>query len=324
MSATLETLYADAAKDHLQPLWIDTASYVPRRPSPKVMAAHWPGERVLELLRTAGETVSPELADRRVLVCNNPALPPFSPTTQTLYACVQLLQPGEQASMHRHTQNAFRFVLSGDGSQTVLNGQPFPMNRGDLIMTPAWTWHGHRNPSGNEVIWLDGLDSGILRLFDATFFELPGPADETPPGAACTAEGWDPHWRYEWETMRTRLEHARTSAMDPSLGYRVRYLHPVTGTDPLPTVAAYLNLLPSGFRGDIYRSSDSVIYVVASGRGRTVHGEGDAVIGWKENDIFTVPTWEGYRHEAEEDAVLFCFSDRGAQERLGCWREQRG
>ena len=326
MSTNLDKLYEDARGLNLQPLWVNTSRYTPREPNPTVVAAHWSGGQIVELLRDAGEIAS-EHADRRVLVCNNPGLPPYSPTTQTMFACVQLLKSGESASMHRHSQSAFRFVMNGEGSHTVLNGQPFHMKRGDFIVTPAWTWHGHKNDSPNEMVWLDGLDSGILRLFDATFFELPfDDEDERDPkredrfGNGATA--WDPHWHFEWATMEAKLDEERHKASDPCFGHRVRYRHPVSGDDPLPTVAAFLNLLPAGFRGETYRSSDSVVFVVVSGEGRTVHD--GKTIEWRENDILTIPTWQSYHHETNEDAVLFSFSDRGAQERLKCWREKRG
>src|SRR5207253_2623861 len=109
---------------------------------------------------------------------------------------------------------------------------------------------------------------------------------------------------------------------DPSHGYRIRYIDPQTNRDPLPTIAAHLGFLPSGFSGKRYRSSDSVVFVAVSGKGCTTLEK--TSIRWSENDVFTVPTWEAYQHAVSEDAVLFSFSDQTAQEHLGCWREQRG
>jgi len=39
------------------------------------------------------------------------------------------------------------------------------------------------------------------------------------------------------------------------------------------------------------------------------------------HDIFVIPSWCGYRLEAESETLLFGFSDRAAQEALGFWRE---
>lgn len=320
----LDSLYREFDAADLQPLWVGTQGYVPRQPSPDVIVAHWPSDQLFGLLRKAGESVPSEFADRRVLVCKNPALQAYGGTTQTLYACVQLLLPGERASEHRHSQSALRFVMSGEGAHTLLNGERVRMKRGDFIVTPYWTWHGHTNDSGNEVIWLDGLDNGIVRMFDATFFELPfsqeSASPTVPPPSIAADHG---QWLYAWDDMMAALEKMRaTSPLDSAHGYRIRYTDPKTNRDPLPTIASFLSCLPSRFVGQLYRSSDSAVFVAARGSGRTEVG--DRTISWKENDIFTVPTWVTYRHIVEsDDAVLFSFSDRNAQERLECWREDR-
>ena len=323
----LKQLYTAVREAHLQPLWIDSSSYIPAQPHPRLVPAHWTAATVFPLLHEVGRKLSPEFADRRVLVCNNPALPPFSGTTQTLYACLQLLLPGERTSEHRHSQSAFRFVLSGEGAATILNGREFPMRRGDLIVTPPWTWHGHVNDSGNQVIWLDAVDNAIVKLFDATFFES---SRETQQPEVRSGESFalddstdTPYWHYEWVTMKRRLDgHCQSGTAHPSHGYRLRYLDPTTGGDPLPTMAAFLSYFPGDFSGERYRSSDSVVCVVVSGSGCTRLES--TSIDWSENDVFVLPTWEAYSHQVSADAILFSFSDQGAQERLGCWREQPG
>jgi gentisate 1,2-dioxygenase len=87
-------------------------------------------------------------------------------------------------------------------------------------------------------------------------------------------------------------------------------------------MAAFLSLLPRGFRGAPYRSTESTVYVVAEGRGRTIVG--DTELAWGPRDIFVVPNWTFARHETEGEAVLFNYSDRAAQQKLGYFREERG
>ena len=51
---------------------------------------------------------------------------------------------------------------------------------------------------------------------------------------------------------------------------------------------------------------------------------GDTVFVWEPHDIFVVPSWMTHTHRATSEAVLFSFSDRVVQEKLGLWRETRG
>ena len=58
------------------------------------------------------------------------------------------------------------------------------------------------------------------------------------------------------------------------------------------------------------------------GHGRTRIGE--ETFEWAPKDIFVVPSWKPVTHEADEECVLFSFSDRPVQEKIGVWREDRG
>jgi gentisate 1,2-dioxygenase len=107
----------------------------------------------------------------------------------------------------------------------------------------------------------------------------------------------------------------------PSHGYTLRYLDPATGESPMPTIAACLQLLPKGFTGAPRRQTDAAIYVGVEGQGRA--HVGDHTFDWGRRDVFVVPSWTPLRLEAMggDDAVLFSFSDRPAQQALGLWRQ---
>ncbi len=62
-------------------------------------------------------------------------------TTDTLYAGLQLVMPGETAPAHRHTAFACRFIIEGDGGFTAIQGKRIKMHRGDFILTPTWRYH---------------------------------------------------------------------------------------------------------------------------------------------------------------------------------------
>ena len=86
--------------------------------------------------------------------------------------------------------------------------------------------------------------------------------------------------------------------IDKSHGARVRYANPINGGPVLPTMGAYLAMLPKGFRGEPYRSTDGTIFACAEGEGTTtVDGQ---VLEWGPNDVFVVPSWKRYSHNAVE------------------------
>ena len=47
----------------------------------------------------------------------------------------------------------------------------------------------------------------------------------------------------------------------------------------------------------------------------------ETAFDWGVNDVFVVPPWKRYFHNAASEAVLFSISDRPAQDALGLWRE---
>lgn len=94
----------------------------------------------------------------------------------------------------------------------------------------------------------------------------------------------------------------------------------------MPTLAAYLQLLPAGFHGAPYQSTEAFVHYVVEGSGSTAIRAADGAmcsIDWSRGDLFVIPGWLAHHHIAGEDAVLFNFSDAAAQQNLGLWRERR-
>ena len=120
--------------------------------------------------------------------------------------------------------------------------------------------------------------------------------------------------------MRPILDRLRkTGDADKHHGFRLRYANPFNGGWSSPTMGAHLSLLPKGFKGESYRSTDATIFACLEGKGATKVGS--ETLEWSPKDVFVVPSWKPYAHRAEQDAVLFSISDRPAQEALGIWRE---
>jgi len=90
----------------------------------------------------------------------------------------------------------------------------------------------------------------------------------------------------------------------------------------MPTIGTFIQLLPKGYATRPCRSTDGTVYVAVEGAGES--RVGDEVFRWQPRDIFVAPSWMPVSHLAEDESVLFSFSDRPVQEKLGLWREQRG
>jgi gentisate 1,2-dioxygenase len=254
----------------------------------------------------SGRLITADEAERRVLMIENPGIN-LPQITQSLYAGLQLVLPGEVTATHRHTAAALRFVIEGNGAYTSVDGTKITMHPGDLILTPSWTYHDHGNLTGEPVIWLDGLDIPIVNTFDSSFAEhYPG---GTKPVAREVSES---PVSFPYARLREVLDKA---PLDPHHGHRIHYGGDVT----MPTIDAWLRLLPRGFRSKPYRSTDATVFCVAEGRGRSCIG--DQVFEWAPRDVFMAPSWATVTHEAAEESVLFSFSDRPVQRAIGVWRE---
>jgi len=336
-AAERERFYRRLDRQNLTPLWEVLSTLVPQRPTTACVPAHWPYQTLRPFLLEAGGLISASEAERRVLVLENPGLRGASSITQTLYAGLQLILPGEVAPSHRHSQSALRFVVEGTGAYTAVDGERTTMHPGDFIITPSWTFHDHGNPGDTPVIWLDGLDIPMVRFFDAGFAERHPQASQPvhrQEGDSLLRYGANllpldyvprslttPIFCYPYQRSRETLEQLqRTGPSHACHGIKMQYANPATGGYPMPTIAAFLQLLPRGFRGQRYRATDGTVFSVVEGSGKSRIGE--HVFEWEPRDVFVVPSWCHVAHEATADAVLFSFSDRPVQKALGLWREE--
>ena len=97
----------------------------------------------------AGDVIGTEEAERRVRL-ENPGMPGKSRVTNSLFAGIQLILPGEIADVHRHSASAIRFVLEGEGAYTAVEGEKTMMKHGDFIITANWAPHDHGNPGSSR------------------------------------------------------------------------------------------------------------------------------------------------------------------------------
>jgi gentisate 1,2-dioxygenase len=311
-------------------------------PEPKsaCVPALWRFDAIRTAMLEAGRLITAKEAERRVLVLENPGLRGQSKITTSLYAGVQLVMPHEVAPAHRHSQSALRFVLEGSGAHTSVDGERTLMQPGDFVITPYMAWHDHGNDTDEPMFWLDGLDIPLIQFLDASFVERLG-EDEQP---ICKPEGdslarygtnllpvdqhgasyTSPIFNYPYARTREALAQlAKAGDPDACHGIKMRYTNPRNGDHAMPTMGTFIQLLPKGFRTSRYRSTDATVFAGVEGRGRT--RVGDVTLDWGPKDIFVVPSWKPVLHEAVDgECVLFSFSDRPVQEKIGVWREDRG
>ena len=214
------------------------------------------------------------------------------------------------------------------------------MRPGDFIITPSWTWHDHGNPGNEPVVWMDGLDIRIVQTFAAQFHEVypeevqPVSRSEgasvarfgqglIPLGAAAPFGKTSPIFNYPYERSRESLAKlAQDQAPDPCHGWKMEFINPLCGGHAMPTIAAFIQLLPKGLRTQPYRSTDGMVFSVVEGAGSVTIGS--EKFEFEPRDTFVVPSWFPFEIETNSDAVLFSFSDRPGQEAMGLWREKRG
>ena len=335
-----QAFYEAIAPLNLAPLWEKLHHLVTAEPVSDCLPYVWQYDAAVRphLMRAGGLITAME-ATRRVLILENPGLAGKAQITDSLFAGLQLILPGEVAPAHRHTQSALRFIIEGGGAYTAVDGERTVMQPGDFVITPSWTWHDHGNDSAEPMVWLDGLDIQIVRLLGASFAE-PGAADvqqvTRPAGDSFARFGqnllpvdWHPEvktspvFNYPYARSREALAAlARNGAPDPYHGHKLRYVNPASGDSAMPTIGTYIQLLPQGFASLPYRATDAAVYVCVEGEGET--RVGDVVLRWGPRDIFVVPGWTAHTHHAAGESVLFSFSDRPVQEKLGLWRAARG
>jgi len=323
----------------LTPLWQVLHGLVTAEPNVATKAHRWRYDEIRPFLLEACKLITAKEAERRVLILENPAFPGQSKVTQSLFAGLQIILPGEVAPPHRHSPAALRFIIEGEGAYTAVDGERTTMKPGDFVITPSWTWHDHGSTGTGPMVWLDGLDMHFVNMCEACFRE-DGASDDAmepdrPEGDSSARYGANllpvdddydrpssPVFNYPYARTREALEQMRKrDKWSPWHGLKMKYTNPQTGDYAMPTMATFIQLLPKGFKTQPYRSTDSTVFVCTEGKGKTVIG--DQTYDWGPRDIFVVPSWVKHVHEASTDAVLFSYSDRAVQEKLGFWREQK-
>ncbi|KJS70827.1 MAG: cupin [Comamonadaceae bacterium BICA1-1] len=279
---------------NLVPLWPSLRAVLPpNRPGPRTRPTHWSYAALRPLLLRAGELTPIEKAERRVLVLANPGhgLEKMQ-ASASIYLGMQLLLPGEWAPAHRHTPNAVRMIVEGEGAYTTIDGEKCPMNRGDLILTPTGLWHEHGHDGSEPVVWLDVLDLPLI-YYTETSYAIEGKVQEVR--ASCVERVYAhggivpspvftrgsarryPMLRYPWTEVRAAL--LALAETQPDLeAVQVAYVNPETGADCQNILGfSALMLRPSEVLRLPARSPAMVFHLIEGAARIDIDGQGYAL-----------------------------------------------
>lgn len=339
----LERLYRAFEHDLLVPLWTEIGDLMPDAPHSRAVPHVWRWEKLHALAAQSGKLVPVGRGgERRAIGLANPGLGGRPYATPTLWAAIQYLMPGENAPVHRHTQNAFRFVVEGEGVWTVVNGDSIRMSRGDFLPQAGWNWHAHYNAATAPMAWIDGLDIPFAWYSESQFFERSDkpvrPEGEARPRFSRAERLWGypglvpigvtgnpiatPLLAYRWAATDQALDEQLSMERE---GFRftvseghaaVRYVNPVGGGDVMPTMRVEMHRLNRGATYQPTREVGSAVVQVFDGHGQVRLG--DQCYQVAHGDLFAVPSWVPFSAQASSGCRmdLFRFSDTPIYEAL--------
>ena len=294
----LQDYYAQLRAQHVTPAWIGGGISI--EPRSEAVPYLWRWRDLRPKAMRAAELVGTQQAERRVLRLTNPKLP--GTASSTLVANIQIVMPGEIARAHRHSAAALRLIIEGRGGYTVVNGERVPMYPGDLVLTPNWSWHDHANDTDAPMIWLDGLDTPLVRMLEAGFYEEYH-QERQYFGAAVNAS----QWHYPMSEMRVALQRlAAADTGNAGEGIILEYTNRVTGGPVMPTIACHMQLLRPGEKTRARRRICRTNYHVVEGAGYSVVG--DERFDWE----LTVDREERAALKGQAPAVLWLTGLSGA------------
>jgi gentisate 1,2-dioxygenase len=308
-------------------------------PQSPMQPCHWRAADLARAFERIGKELTLEAGGpRRTVRLCNPGLP--YGTTPTFWASIQVILPGEVATAHRHAASALRFIMQGAGAETTVDGERYEFNEGDLVLTPAWSWHDHEHKGAEPMIWLDVLDISLVRSMHATFFdasEVPrrplapipdysyrafGSGIMRPPGASHDGLA-SPLLVYEGTKAKAALAQASKLEPDPFDDVVLEYQNPLTGAPALPTLGTMLQMLRPGTHTRAHQHTGSVVYYVIDGAGITIVD--GRRLEWGKGDLMSLPPWAVHEHvnaSPSNDALLFQVNDHPALCKLGLYRER--
>jgi gentisate 1,2-dioxygenase len=302
------------------------------------------------------ELLTPEEAERRNINFVNPALKDLpAATLPTLRGGIQLLKPGERAYTHRHSANAFRFILEAptEGAFSAIQGRKIPMRPGDLVLTPNWTWHDHHNEGRSHAIWFDGLDAIMAFWMGGGFYQEYGevegnsgdgyqvtdktidavlgrygngtvPTEDYSIGGG-VPDADNPLLYYEYGGVRNQL--MKLSEMtngSPHSGIVLKYVNPLNGRPIFQSIEANMRLLKPKTELKAAKRTENIVFITMEGN-PSFELKGGQKFETEPYDVVAIPSWTEYKIKNTDGkpGIVFSFSDKPVFEYLGFYRESK-
>ena len=312
------------------------------RPAPYL----WKWTDIEPYLHRIAEIAPLEFTDRQQFLLLNPSLGGSLSVTKTIRVALSIYKPGDEAINHIHSPNASRTILSDVGGYTKVDGETCEAQRGDLILTPNGTWHGHGNKSKDPVIWMDVLDWPLLEYLDCIWIteEDQSKISNTPNHSKDYSSrhfgkggmvpvfssetrgighGNSPLMHYKGQDIRHTLEELAGEDGDPFEAIKIKFTNPINGSSVFTTLGYSAQLLRPQETTLPSRQTASTLYCCISGGGYTeVAGKR---LEWEKNDIFIVPNHLWHHHANLDDrknAILYGVTDAPLLQLIGHFRSQ--
>ncbi|KAK9379986.1 RmlC-like cupin domain-containing protein [Kockiozyma suomiensis] len=307
-----QNLLASLPEANVRALWTFMSDASPPVPNPRAIPFVWSYQESLRpRIMEAGRLVPAELAERRVLLLNNPGIVAAGMfgITDTLFSGIQLVNPGETAPAHRHTAFALRYIIEGNKGFTDVEGDKLYMCEGDVILTPNWKWHDHGNEGDRPMVWLDGLDLPIWQRVPVNFteeYEHPRyPAEDTD-----TSE-----YLFRWTEVTKDLDSQPTS-------YATHNYTKYDGSELSAVVGADAYRIDENTWSPLRLETTCFVFHVYKGTGYTLVGKGikQVKLEWKSKDVFCIPAYTQFKSFATSNSYLFSFCDRPLLQKLEAHR----
>ncbi|ORY98699.1 RmlC-like cupin domain-containing protein [Syncephalastrum racemosum] len=297
-----------------EPLWTVMSAMVPPKPSPKAVPHIWEYQKIRPALIESGERIGAEEAERRVLMLINPNLK-APQTTDTLYAGLQLINPGETAPAHRHRAFALRFIIEGERGFTAVEGEKLYMDRGDVILTPPWCWHDHGHEGEDVMIWLDGLDLPMFQHIPVNFAE--NYAESRYPSIPVE----NSPIKFPWAPVQKALNNTGDTS------YAVYEYRREDGSPLSKIIGAQAERIGPGASSPMVRETSSKVAHIYDGKGFTEITESNGntkTLNWTRGDTMSIPSWAAVVHHAEGDqpAYIFSFNDKPLLDNLALYKNE--